>query len=190
MLDVKLRSLIRIAAFATAVAVLAVPAHAAIYHSTFDPLDFLGFANFSVGSNCLSPDGLKLNNGITCTVDWLDATVTLTNSPSPATLTFSYGAFLPSIGAVTAVDILSGELTGVVSTPIGPVVIAGDPTPAFNGSFALEFSHAIVNLYRDGVLAATADARFTRVPEPGTLELMLAAVGVAWIARRRQHRTP
>src|SRR5262249_11289638 len=158
---------------------------------TYDPLDFFGNADFSVSSGCLATDGFHVNDGVTCAVNWLDAIVTLTDLPSLSTRTYDYSAFLPSTGAVTGVDILFGDLSGVVSIPIGPVVLAADPDPAFNGSFALEFSHSIVNLDRNGVLAATADARFCRVaeagmpcavPEPGTVGLIVAALGAGWLA--------
>ena len=188
MLGVRLGALVRTVAIATGVAVAATSAHAAIYHSEFDPLHFFGTSGFDVSSGCLSSDGLKLNDGITCSVTWLDATVTLTDVPGPATRNFDYSAFLPSTSAVISVDILFGNLAGVVSSPIGPVMLVGDPDPLFNGSFALEFSHTQVNLYRDRVLAAIATARFALVPEPGTINLLLAALGVGWLTLGLRHK--
>ena len=83
---------------------------------------------------------------------------------------------------------MSGNhLIGVVSSPIGPVVLSGDPDPNFNGSFALDFSHDTVELARNGTLAATAHATFS-VPEPKTLDLVLGALGIGWLTRCLRRR--
>lgn len=186
MLGRHVRSAIARFALAATVAFAALmPTQAAIYVSTFDPIDFYGVATFDVGDGCLAPDGFKLNDGVTCSVSWLDATVTLTDLPDTlATLTYSYAAFLPSTSAVTGIDVLLGELAGVHSAIIGPVVIAGDPTPDFNGAFSLAFNGDVVTLYKDGQAVATADAVFMRVDEPDGLALALLALGAAGFAIR------
>lgn len=178
-----LRSWIARIVLAAACAAPTSPAQAVIYISTFDPLGFFGVASFDVGSSCLSSDGLMPNDGAPCTVTWLDAEVTLVDAGG-ATLTYTYAAFLPSTGAVVSISVLLGDLAGVFSTLIGPVVIAGDPTPDFNGSFSLMFSGDVVSLVKDGLPVATAEAEFFRVPAPATLALTLLALGAGWLARK------
>lgn len=163
---------------AAAAAALAAPAQAAIYVSTFDPLDFFGFATFDVGAGCLASDGFKLNDGVACAVSWLDVSVTMVDLPGGDTLTF-----LPSTSAVVGIDVLLGDLAGVLSAITDPVVIAGEPIAAFNGSFSLMFSGDEVKLFKDGALVATAEATFVRIPEPSGLALTLIALGAGWLAR-------
>ncbi|NRF67277.1 hypothetical protein HLB44_09805 [Aquincola sp. S2] len=176
MLGTHLRSWIARFTLAAAAAASGVPAQAAIYVGTFDPLDFFGVATFYVDPACLASDGFKANDGAPCSVNWLYASVTLTDLPDTAdTITFTYGAFLPSTTAVTGIDVLLGELAGVDSTIIGPVVIAGDPNPDFNGAFSLSFSGDVVTLFKGGLAVATAEAVF-RIPEPDGLGLALVAL--------------
>lgn len=178
-----LRSWIARIVLAAACAAPTASAQAVIYISTFDPLDFFGVAKFEVDSSCLTSDGFKPNDGVACAVSWLEAEVTLVD-PGGATLTYTYAAFLPSTGAVDGIDVLLGDLAGVFSTLIGPVVIAGDPTPDFNGSFSLMFSGVVVSLFKDGRPVATAAAEFFPVPAPATLALTLVALGAGWLARK------
>lgn len=172
------------AVLAVACAVSAAAAQAVIYISNFDPIDFFGVATFDVDPGCLLVDGLRANDGVTCTVDWLAATVTLQNPPAADTLTFDYSAFLPSTTAVLAIDVLAGDLSGVHSVAIGPVVIAGNPVAEFNGAFSLMFDGDVVLLLRDGSLVATAEAQFSRLREPAAPALALLALAACWIARR------
>lgn len=180
-----LRSWMARAALAAAAAAAAAPAQAVIYASTFDPIDFFGTATFDVDASCLTSDGFKPNDGLPCTVTWLDATVTLVDIPGGDTLTYTYAAFLPSTAAVVGIDVLFGDLAGVLSTVIGPVVIAGEPVADFNGAFSLMFSADVVTLFKDSLPIATAAAVFARVPVPGALALVLVALGAGALTRRR-----
>lgn len=186
-----LRSCIARGVLAAVLASPLVPARAVIYASTFDPLDFFGTATFDVDAACLTSDGFKLNDGTPCAVSWLDASVTLVALPGGETLTYTYAAFLPSASAVVGIDVLLGDLAGVFSMLIGPVVIAGEPIAEFNGSFSLMFSGDLVSLFKDGKPVGTAAAAFFRVPGPGGLASTLAALcalGAVRLARGRRAR--
>lgn len=187
---IKLRIVVAKAVLAAACALSAAVAQAAIYISNFDPIDFFGVAVFDVGPGCLAVDGLHANDGVGCTVGWLEASVTLTNAPDPDLLSFDFSAFLPSTAAVLAVEALGGELVGVHSTAIGPVVIGGHPVAEFNGSFSLMFDGDLVSLFESGHLVATADALFFRVAEPAAPALLLLALGACALVRpARRTRT-
>lgn len=209
-----LRRFLACAALAAASAVPGGNADAVVYSSAFDPPNFMGTATFDVSQACLSAgNGFQTNGGppAGCSVTWLNATVTFQDAP---TLTFDYTAFLPDGGAVNTIWVQNGELAGVNSDAIGPVLISGNSNPLFNGPWWIQFSFTpIINTDRalDGefglgvvhlftgscrgdlctmndVPVETADVlNFTRVqvPEPATLALVLGAVGGAWIARRR-----
>jgi hypothetical protein len=128
------------AAVTLALGLPAGPAGAVVYSSVFDPVDFEGVATFDVSQGCLDAGpGSVVNDGSTCTVIWLGATITLKDPPATP-LTFSYDpAFLPSPTAVDDIWVESGELVGVNSSIIGPVIIVGDPHPDFNGPWWIEF---------------------------------------------------
>lgn len=217
-------SLRRFMAGAAVAAALGVPggdADAVVYSSAFDPPNFNGTATFDVSQACLSAgNGFQANGGppAGCTVTWLSATVTFQDTP---TLTFDYTAFLPDSDAVSQIWVQDGELAGVISGAIGPVIISDNSNPLFNGPWWIQYAFAppddliaaldgppsggqfglgVVYLYTgtcDGRVceqnpepAETAQVEnFTRVaqvPEPGTLGLVLGAVGGAWLARRRR----
>jgi len=168
------------AAVATALGLPAGAANAVVYSSTFDPPDFEGIATFDVDQACLNVGTGFQNNPdfyTGCTVNWLSATVTLKDDPATPR-TFSYDpAFLPSLTAVNDIFVRSGELAGVNSDVIGPVILT-DPNPNFSGPFWIEyvfsqsaalfaaaapgvspsngtFGLGIVNLYRGSCTAST-----------------------------------
>lgn len=190
------KALHALAVSVTAVAALTAPipsARAVIFVSSFDPPFLSGMARFDVSANCLVTDGVKINDGITCTVNWLDLVETIESGTD--TRTFSYMGFLPSLTAVMDIRVTSGALSGVDSSIIGPVLLAGNPSPDLNGNFSSDFTFTgtpgayglgVVHLFRNGELVDIADVlRFA--PEPGVLALVGAALGAGWLALGR-HR--
>lgn len=206
---------IRKALGATAIASMlsfgAGPAQAVVYSSEFDPPDFSGVATFDVAQACLDAGpGFVFNGSVVgCTISWLTAMVTL-NETGFAPRTFTYEPFfLPSVAAVNGVFVQGGNLAGVDSNIIGPRILSGDANPNFNGPFWLEYDFSleggggqlglgVVNLYtgscrvetcfRDpnpSVASVLNFRRVTAIPEPATAALALAALGAAWLARRR-----
>lgn len=126
------------AAFAAALALPAADAGAVVYSSTFDPPNFNGTATFDVSQACLDIGTGFATPGVGgCTVTWLSATVTFQDAPG---LTFDYTGFLPDSTAVNSIWVDDGELGGVISDAIGAVVISGNPNPAFNGPWWIQYA--------------------------------------------------
>jgi PEP-CTERM motif len=112
-------------------------AAAVVYSSTFDPPNFNGTATFDVSQGCLDVgNGFAINHSGTCTVTWLSAVVNFTDAPG---LTFSYASLLPDSDIVFSVWIDDGELGGVRSGALGPVIISGSSNSSFNGPWWIQF---------------------------------------------------
>lgn len=192
-------------------------AGAVVYTSTFDPPSFSGTATFDVSQGCLDQGPGSIvqvgNDGSSCIVTWLTATVTFQDAPG---LSFDYSHILADSGIVSSIWVEGGELVGIESGALGPRVISGHANPAFNGPWWIQyrfsppsdlitaldgppvsgaFGLGVVYLYTgacpEGCFRVTTPVEtaevetFTRVPEPGSLALVLAAIGGAWFARRR-----
>lgn len=184
-------------------------ANALSYASFFDPPDFEGNSTFFVADACLSgPDGFRTINA-NCTFSWLTAEVTLKDEFSyDPNDPYTFTTFNPTPGTINNIYVENNALAGVNSGRTVPFAIANDPNPAFNNiwEFQYEFSGPLIILshgsggfglgtvlgFQDGSQTpfSTANVQnFTRilqVPEPGTLGLMLGALGGAWLARRRK----
>lgn len=206
-----IRKALAAAAITGALSLGAGSAYAIIYSSAFDPPDFSGVATFDVGQACLDAGpGFVANGSAGCTITWLTAMVTLNEIDVPSrTFTFE-PFFLPSVGSVNSIFVVGGELAGVNTAIIGPRILS-DSNPNFDGPFWLEYDFSsdggggarglgIVNLYdgscenqfcgRNPTPSTANVLNFTRVtgtgiPEPATAALALAALGAAWLARRR-----
>ena len=122
-------------------------ADAVVYSSAFDPPDFEGVALFDVSQACLSHGDGSRNNGeifgdsTVCTVTWLDADVTFKDPnplPPDQSEQLDFAPPLPSPSAVTDIFVQGGELVGVNSIPIGPVIVSGSPVSDFNGPWWIE----------------------------------------------------
>jgi PEP-CTERM motif len=113
-------------------------AGAVVYSSVFDPPNFSGTATFDVSQACLDIGTGFATPGIGgCTVTWLTATVAFTDAPG---LTFDYTALLPDSGVVSSIWIDDGDLAGVISGALGPVVISGSSNALFNGPWWIQYS--------------------------------------------------
>ena len=123
--------------------VAASPAGAVVYRSVFDPVSFEGTALFDVSQACLDVGtGFASNNYDGCTVNWLEAEVTL-KDPTLTTLTetFQYHpTHLPSTSAVNSIFVQDGDLAGVSSDIIGPMTVSGSSHAPFDGPWWIQYT--------------------------------------------------
>lgn len=184
-------SLSRIHIVALAAIALAVggrPAQAGIWDATYDPLlEFAGTAVLNVPDACLAvADGLHSGG---CGIQVISNVTT-----APFALNFA--------GALPSADILSyvvvgGQLVGVETGIIGPVLAPSETEYWFQ--FLTSFNNSVVsnvaNLYTDcsddecdTTAQTTSGVTFARqtTPEPGSLGLILGALGAGWWMRRRK----
>jgi hypothetical protein len=176
-------------------------ANAAFFSSHFDPpgsVSFLGNGLFQLDDACLLVDGTY--SAAACNLTLLSATLDLTDTVSGDTGHLDFAALMPDTADMINLTISGNELVGVNTSEIGwafPSPCTGtlcgdpwwiewgtstssDPVFLFTGScdgdacFADEFP-----------LATAFHVTFTRVPEPGTLVLLVTALGIGGLARRR-----
>ena len=134
-------------AFAAAAALAGGNAGAVVYSSTFDPPNFSGTATFDVSQSCLDMNpgpgpALQVgNDGDSCTVTWLTATVTFQDAPG---LTFNYSHLLPDSGIVSSIWVQGGELVGVESGLLGPRISGSSDTShtPFHGPWWIQYRFA------------------------------------------------
>lgn len=141
-------------AIAGALGITAGTANAVVYSSRFDPVTFEGVATFDVGQACLDQGPGTVSNGsYDCVITWLSAEVTLKESPF-GPVTFSYDPeHLPSVSAVDSIFVSDGELAGVQSSIIGPVIVSGNANPNFNGPWWIEYTFFEPDLFLLGALS-------------------------------------
>jgi len=206
------------AAVATAMGILATPAGAAPYRGTFDPTDFEGEYVIDVDPDCLAQaTGWYANVGLcAATLTTANATVE-SSSPEPTytgLLTFAppaisnpsvllglyvYGGQLDSfdttqihhVGAAPStiddwwIQFVSGHMPLLpCDTCYGPVI----------GSQGVGLGKGVY-LFANSQVVPVASAVFLgpaqAIPEPGTLSLLLGALGGGWLAqRRRKEKVP
>jgi hypothetical protein len=179
----------------TAALVLAGPAHAAVWNSDYDPPAFIGTAVFDVPTPCLS----GVADGEYLPTDFPGCSPIRVISNVSTTPAIDFSSVLPS-SAITSYDVIGGQFVGVDTGIIGSAALGfwfqflsnfqqiGDFPPTVTNT---------VNLYNncsfDGptlfcgppVNVATI-VSFARAPEPGSLGLILGALGAGWLARRRK----
>lgn len=180
---------------ATAVLVLAGPARAGIWSSDYDPPAFIGSASFDVPTPCLA--GVADGEYLPAAFPGCAPIRVISNvSTTPA---ISFASVLPS-SAVTSYDVIGGQFVGVDTGIIGSSALGfwfqflsnfqqiGDFPPTVTNT---------VNLYNDCSLdgptlfcgspvnVATI-VTFRPAPEPGSLALIIGALGAGWLARRRK----
>ena len=211
MSDKRLRIFLSMLA-AVAVMTLGNPARAGYYGEGFDPISVLGTVVFHVGADCESTNGLHTANVAGCTgvamennIGSFFSSVTLTDGIHTTTLNFnSNPGKLPDSVDMLDVAISGNLLVGIDTNPIGG--FSAFDTVNFPGSWFVQFKitdidlpfiENEVDLFKqicDGecflslVAVANTDIRFTPipVPEPGSLGLILGALGAGWLARRRK----
>jgi hypothetical protein len=178
-----------VALAALALAVGGRPAQAGIWDATYDPLlEFAGTAVLNVPDPCLSvPDGLHSGG---CGIQVISNVTT-------APFALNFAAALPSSNILSYV-VVGGQLVGVETGIIGPVL--GPSETEYWFQFLTSFNNTVVsnvaNLYTDcsdnecsTTAQTTSGVTFTRqtTPEPGSLGLLLGALGAGWWARRRNN---
>ena len=199
------------AAVATALGVLAEPAPAAPYRGSFDPADFSGQYVINVNPTCLLTSGWHANAGICAATLQSAYADVMSPSPNPiynGRLTFAppdissplqlfglyvYGGQIDSFD--TALLPQTGESPSTPDNwflqftsgqrPCYPTCITTDGAPPFDPTQKGVYL-SVNNL---GIIASAqyiGRAVDIGVPEPGTLSLLLGAVGGGWLARRRR----
>ncbi len=207
-------------AVAAALGLAASSADALRFVGTFDPVSFSGAYDIDVDPDCLSSDGWKANAGgpinpgdSICSIVLESASAFVTSTfPDPVfsgNVTFAPPALgLPQVLGVNvvsgtvALDAFDTELLSWVSSDFG-----------FDGSMYIKFTSgamddpytcgnplpAGVTLYTnvdpcvgepDATAVFTSIRQVDVVPEPGTLSLLLGALGGGYLARRRKKRSP
>ena len=201
------------AAGALALFVAANASAGVVFRGAIDPIfgafipgaSFTGEAFFDVDPDCLAVDGTYTNADACGILTILSATITLTNSPNSQTLDF--GTNLSSPDPVIDYIIANGTLAAVDTINIGPQFVAAVPDIGYTGPMWLSLGHT--GVAGDGLTATgqlhpgsspegcfidpdpthqstVATVTITRVPEPATIALLLAAMGALWIVRRRR----
>ena len=238
-------------ALAAAVGGIGTSARATVVSAKFDPvtptLTFAGSVLFNLSDGCSSVatptfyyvNGFAGSGGSTlagCTVNMLNATVTLTNSADKSeTDTIEFPPDYLDGFAVWGVDLEGSTVLGIDTYFIGPAFGGVKPSSPFFGPWYIEFSDSLdepspdrfgldpsgaitgdiintVELCRGsifivfpippssscpslggtggGSVAYLADNTYNvvgaTVPEPGSLGLLLGALGAGWWMRRRK----
>ncbi len=162
------------------------PAQASLWDATYDPPEFVGTAVFNVPDACLSvPNGLHAGG---CGIQVISNVTT-------APFAINFAGALPSSDILSYV-VIGGQLAGVETGIIGSVnVSATDYWFQFLTSFNNNAVSNVADLYTncsDNECSTTAQTTrgvtFARqtTPEPGSLGLILGALGAGWWARRRK----
>jgi hypothetical protein len=181
------------AVVATAFAALTTTAQAVFISGNFDPPDLSGTHTFELVGDCVHSGTytLNVNNEGACDVTLTRLTVLLDHS-----FPLDFSSFIPFFG-INSILVESGQLAGVDTDLIGPAVVSSG---TYAGSWWIQYyfgSSDPVDLFRnctafscvvDTAFVVTffvSDANGNPIPEPGSLALIIAALGAGWLARRR-----
>ena len=191
------------AVVATAFAALTTTAQAVFVSGNFDPPDLSGTHTFELVGDCVHSGTytLNVNNEGACDVTLTRLTVVLDHS-----FPLDFSSSIPFFD-INSILVESGQLAGVDTDLIGPAVVSSG---TYAGSWWIQyyyFSGDPVDLLQDpcptpGTTGrCVVDTAFTvtffpsdadgnpidgnRIPEPGSLLLLVAALGAGWLARRR-----
>jgi len=191
-----------IVALATAVAaILAGPASAVHYSSGYDPTVFSGTGLFQFDDACLASDGVF--SGASAHATLLS---NVTDITSPGTGHLNFAPVLPNSVDIVDIVIVGGTLVAVDTNLIGPVFAAPCTDGACGVPWWVEWVSNVdfpsvdpqVELFTGGCFEGCSPdstpsgtamtVTFTRVsvPEPGTLGLLIGAIGAGWFVRRRK----
>ena len=175
-------------------------ANAAFYSSSFDPpgpLSFTGTGLFQLDDACLLTDGFY--SAAACNLTLLSATIDMTDTVSLDTGHLDFASVLPNTADMLDLFISGGELVGIDTGLIGwefpspcTGTLCGDPwwiqwgsgftDPVYLYTGSCDGEPCFADLTTSTV---ATHVTFTRVPEPGTISLLLAALGFGWFFRRR-----
>ena len=204
-----------VALAAAAAVTFAGAAHASLYDEDYDPFLFSGGARFQVGDNCVAHNGEFAANSIGCSPVDMEASplpfVTVNDGTHTSALNF--GGFTGDSVDMVQVAVIGLQFVGIDTNPIGGFT-AVDATdfpgffflqfgyvPTYSGNFAsieaanlvsvanfVQIYHCSSDVFSEGcILQGTANrVTITRVPEPGTLALILGGLGAGWFARRKK----
>lgn len=203
-LNSKLRTSLNVLA-AAAVLSVAGPACAGVWSADYDPIGditFNGRAFFQFDDSCLLEDGFY--DAASCNTVLLRATAEISND-SPATGHLDFAPLLPLSEEVRNIVIVDHALAGVDTDLIGfvfPGPCTGDlcgtpwwiqfesgfddPVFLFTGPCPDGPSTCRPNEGPSGIATNVVFARVDLVPEPGSLSLIVGALGMGWLARRRK----
>jgi hypothetical protein len=153
---------------------------AVFYNAVFDP-EFTGTVTFSIDDICLAqPDGIYPIPPSTCDVDLVFADIV-----------DSFGNQWtggPQSDVAIEVVIAGNELIALAT---GPMFLSGKKEDC-DGTGVLQFSAFSTDLEPGATFTCgTVDTNtyiLARAPEPGTLGLIVGALGAGWLARRRRAR--
>lgn len=178
-----------------------------IYRGNFDPLEYWGTVEVDLPNTCVGTTGWIAAGtaiGECGQVDILSLVVN--NPPPPPTSTDSLTFAPPTLtNAVTGLWWNAGVLSGIDTPLLGPAGPSGGPffTNPYGYVIAFDSGHfnndisrtPTVELYScdvetcDGITpvgdTAATQRSFIRVPEPGSVALILAAAAAGWLGRRR-----
>jgi hypothetical protein len=194
-----------VAAIASPLLALGCLANAAFYSSNFDPpgpLSFAGTALFQIDDACLGAGNDGFHTAASCNLALLSATLSMTDTNSLDTGNLNFAPVLPNTADLIDLLISGGELAGVNSDLIGFVFAAPCTGTLCGVPWWIQWGTTPVDpvfLYtgncdgpacfpNDGFSGVAENVSFTRVnlaPEPGTMGLLIAALGVGWLVRRR-----
>ena len=202
------------AAVATALGVMATPAAAAPYRGTFDPYDFSGEYIINVNPLCLAQaDGWYANVPGICAATLLSATALVENTDVGAyNGTLEFAASISSNPPLFGLYVVGGQIDSFDTAPLHHISGTPDPSPdefwiqfisgqfgeCYGGSPCYGDLGKGVYLYTgtefpDPTPVASAQylgpaVDIGAIPEPGTLSLLLGALGGGWLARRRRRK--
>jgi hypothetical protein len=151
-----------------------------------------------------------------CTVSLVSATVNLVDPTPPedsaGMASFTLGA---NTEGIWGIDVVGGALVGLDTFPIGPGTVGDNSDPALNGSWWIQWWDGVYSATSGSgqgetltntvslenlpcedaswtpldcqVVSTATHVTFTQTtPEPGSLGLLLGALGAGWWARRRK----
>jgi len=192
------------AAVATALGVLTTPADAAPYRGTFDPFDFSGDYVINVDPLCLAQsDGWYANVAGICAATLLSATAEVTGDYNG---TVEFASSISSNPPLFGLYVVGNKIDSFDTGLLHDISANPEPSPEFWIKFGSGQCTTFGVCYGDpnGVFLFTGvevpdpdpvsravylgPAVDLAVPEPGTLSLVLGALGGGWLARRRRRK--
>lgn len=187
---------------AVALALFALPAAAVFYNSNFDPASFSGTALFEFDDVCLLTNGV--HSAGSCHLQLISASADIADDGTGGTGHLDFSDLTPDSIDMVDLDIEGGTLVGVNTALIGFEFASPCTGTACGVPWWIQWTNPTdpVNLFSgsclqiDGLqctpdqtpVATAFNVTFTRVPEPATLVLLLAALAACVTMRRPRGR--